>query len=217
MHRLKDLSIRVKLLGGFAVVLAVSAVMGIVLLSQLASVNSGGVYLGTKALRSDATINMIARDAVDYRRAQLKYVLDPKTPAGAQAKRDWTKDASDIQAQLQHKQQAGFTVDADRTFWQTAGQQWSALTTQTADLTRLATADATPQARGLVDASLPTFKALMATLNTWTAANEKWAAQKLASNNSAYSSAQTLGIALIVLALVLGAGVALLLSRSIKR
>jgi methyl-accepting chemotaxis protein len=196
-------------------VLAVSTIMGVVLLSELGTVNSGSVYLGTNALTSVQSIGRISRDAVDFRRAQLKYVLDPTGTAGAQAKADWTADVADVESQLQ-KYRATFTNAQDRQLWQTVSNQWSALQTQTAKLAAVATGTATPAANQLIAASLPTYKSLVATLNEWRDANDKWAKAKLASNNSAYSSARTIGIVLLVLALVAGVGIAFAVSRSIK-
>jgi methyl-accepting chemotaxis protein len=215
MTFVSGLSVRAKLFGGFGLVLALTAIMGVVLLSELGNVNSGGVYLGKNALPSVESINQIARDAVDFRRAQLKYVLDPATAAGAQAKSDWTSDESDIQAQLT-KYQSSIDNAQDRQLWQTVSSKWSSLVSQTARLTALAKGNAAPAADNLVTVSLPTYKSLIATLNQWSSANDTWAAEKLKSNNAAYSSAQTIGIALIVLALLAGLGIAFAVSRSIK-
>jgi CHASE3 domain sensor protein len=43
MQWFRNLSVRAKLFGGFGVVLALTAIMGVVLLSELGTVNSGGV------------------------------------------------------------------------------------------------------------------------------------------------------------------------------
>jgi len=215
MQFFRNLSVRAKLFGGFGLVLALTAIMGVVLLSELGSVNSGGAYLGTNALPSVEGINRIARDAIDYRRAQLKYVLDPATAAGAQAKSAWTGDNADIQAQLQ-KYQASFSNPQDRQLWQSASNDWSSLANQTAPLVSLAKGHANPTADKLITDSLPTYNSLIAGLNAWDNANNTWAAEKLKSNNASYSSARTIGIALIVLALLVGLGIAFALSRSIK-
>jgi methyl-accepting chemotaxis protein len=216
MDFLRGLSVRAKLFGGFGLVLALTAIMGVVLLSELGNVNSGGVYLGANALPGVEAINKVARDAIDFRRAQLKYVLDPATAAGAQAKSDWTSDQTDIQTQLRRYQ--AFLIDnaRDRQLSQSVSRKWSALVNQTAQLPALAKGNAAPAADKLVTASLPTYKSLIAALDSWDSANNAWAAGKLKSNNAAYSSARTIGIALVVLALLAGLGIAFAVSRSIK-
>jgi methyl-accepting chemotaxis protein len=215
MRSFRDLSVRVKLFGGFGAVLALSAIMGVVLLSELGGVNSGGVYLGTNALPTVEKIGQSSRAVAEFRRAQLKYVLDPAGAPGAQAKADWTNDAADVQAAL-GQIRAKLDNAQDRQLWQTASNQWAALQNQTARLTALATTKAAPAAAALINASLPTYKGLMATLGQWTDANVAQANAKLNSNKSSYSSAQTIGIALLVLALLVGTGIAFAVSRSIK-
>jgi methyl-accepting chemotaxis protein len=215
MKLFRDLSVRAKLFGGFGVVLLLSAIMGVTLLSEMSKVDSGGVYLGTNSLPSIEAINQIARDAIDFRRAQLKYVLDPNTTAGAKAKADSTADVARIQGQLQ-RYRSMLDNAQDRQLWKAAGNDWSLLRSQTADLTKLATGNDTPAAAHLIDASLPTFKRLTAELDAWTNANDRWAHAKLESNGAAYRSARTIGIALLGLALVAGLGIAFAVSRSIK-
>jgi len=210
------LSVRAKLFGGFGLVLALTAITGVVLLSELGNVNSGGAYLGSSALPSVEAINMIARDGIDFRRAQLKYVLDPATAAGAQAKSDWTSDEIDVQAQLRQYRASLIANAQDRQMWQAVSSDWSSLVNRTQRLPALAKGNAAPAADKLVTASLPTYKSLIAALDSWDSANNAWAADRLKSNNAAYSSARTIGIALIVLALLSGLGIAFAVSRSIK-
>ena len=63
----RDLSIRGKLFAGFGAVLAVSVVLGVVMLSEIASVNAGAVAIGTNALPSVQRIDQIGLDAATSR------------------------------------------------------------------------------------------------------------------------------------------------------
>jgi methyl-accepting chemotaxis protein len=215
VQRLRDLSVRGKLGAGFGLVLALAVILGVVMLSELGRVHSGGEYLGRTALPHATAINLVGRDAVDLRRAQLKYVLDPLTPAGTQARADWTKDEAAVASTL-----AGISKHLknaqDAAFERAVQSGWRSLLTQTAPLTSLATSNAAPAASQLVTATLPTYKALVAKLNAWAAANDHWAAAMLSSNTGAYDSARTLGYLLLGLVLVLGAAIAYLVSASIK-
>jgi hypothetical protein len=55
----KDMSVRMKLFGGFDAELALSAVTGIVLIVQIGSVKAGGVYVGMNALPSEGMIGAV--------------------------------------------------------------------------------------------------------------------------------------------------------------
>jgi chemoreceptor-like protein with four helix bundle sensory module len=85
VQRLQNLSIRGKLGAGFGLVLALTVTLGSVMLSELSTVNAGGRYLGDVALVRATSIGQVEGSAIDLRRAQLKYVLDPHTAAGAKA------------------------------------------------------------------------------------------------------------------------------------
>jgi methyl-accepting chemotaxis protein len=216
MQFIRDLSVRAKLLGGFGVVLAINAVMGVVLLSELGTINTGSEYLGTKSVPSVQAIGQISRDAVDFRRAQLKYVLAPVGPAKTLAQTQWTTDAAAVQSLLQ-KTRASFTDARERQLWQSVSSEWSSLQQQTSGLGSISAHVASaPAGVKLIDSSLPTFLALSKNLTAWSNANLAWADKNVKANRSAYSFAHTLGIALLVIAILLGLGIAYAVSRSIK-
>jgi methyl-accepting chemotaxis protein len=216
MQFIRDLSVRAKLLGGFGIVLAVNAVMGLILLSELGTINSGSESLGTKSVPQVQAIGQIARDAVDFRRAQLKYVLAPVGPGKDLAKSQWTADEAEVQSVLQ-KTRASFTDPQERQLWRDVDTEWSALVQQTSGLESISAHVASaPAGIKLIDSSLPTFLTVSKNLSAWSAANLKWADAKVKSNRSSYSFAHTLGIALLVIAILLGFGVAYAVSRSIK-
>jgi methyl-accepting chemotaxis protein len=189
--------------------------MGLVLLSELSSINGGGAALGRRVLPSVERIDVIGREIVDLRRAQLKFVLDPLTAGGVQARADWTRDLNDLNARL-----AGYKTSVasaeDRRLWQSVQKQWLALQSQTLPLIAVANGNDAPGARALIDSSLPTFKALMATVEAWTAEQDHRATAQLASNQSAYGSARTLGLALLGLGILIGVAIAFTVSKAIK-
>ncbi len=216
MQFFRNLSVRAKLFGGFGAVVVVAVVVGLVLLSKMGSVNSGGVYLGTNAVPSIQMIGLLDSDVTDYRRAQLQYVLESTPAQLATAKHEWTVDAAGFQTQMR-KYQTAFTNAQDRSLWQAVQNQWNTYTSQTARVPVVGAGSETAAALALVNNSGPTFTNLQRTLDQWRTENLKWADQKVKSNASTYSSAKTLGIALLVLAVIVGMGIAFLVSQSIKR
>ena len=96
MRFFRDMSVRAKLFGGFGAVLFVAVIVGVVLMSQMGNVNSGGVYLGTNALPSVAGIGIVDASAGDYRRNQLRYVIETDKAQMQQAVAGWkAADAKD--------------------------------------------------------------------------------------------------------------------------
>jgi methyl-accepting chemotaxis protein len=212
---LRDLSVRGKLFGGFGAVLLLAVVVGAVLLSQMGSINAGGVYIGGNALPSTQMIGQINRDVADYRQAQLRYALESKALYQTAAKQQWTADDAQIQATLTKYASIAFTNAQDQQFWQSVKSQWSAYKQQTARIETLGTASAA--ALPVIHATDPTLKQLEQTVGTWQTSNIKWANESLQSNASTYSSARTLGIGLLVLLALVAIGLAFLVSRQIKQ
>jgi methyl-accepting chemotaxis protein len=204
-----------KLACGFGTVLALCAFLGVVLLGQLGSVYDGGAYLGTRALPSVARIDQISMYATDLRRAQLKYVLEPTGTQKAQALADWTADGAWVQSLLSTRTDP--LGASDYGLWRTANARWVALLHQTEQLQALSRNAANPAAAALIDASTPTFRALIGTLSAWGTADAELAAHKLSANRSAYTSVRLVGIVLLALAVALGVAIAVMVSRSIKR
>ncbi|MGA2926544.1 MAG: methyl-accepting chemotaxis protein [Solirubrobacteraceae bacterium] len=217
MQFFRDLSVRAKLFGGFGVVLALTAVLGVVLIMQIGSVHSGGAYLGNNALPSVETVAQISRDAVDFRRAQLRYVLETDPQLKAAQKTAWATDDTAIQSLLT-KYESMFSNALDRQLWQAASRQWAAYKQQTAGLEAVAAGRSSAGAvLALIHASDPAYTALTQTLSTWMNDNVTWADETLKSNDSTYNTAITLAIAQLALAIAIGIAIAWLVSSSIKR
>src|SRR5579875_4159359 len=68
----RDLSVRWKLFGGFGAVLALTAIIGAVLIGQLGSVNRGGAVIDQNYLPTMDTLGQVKADVIDYRQAQLR-------------------------------------------------------------------------------------------------------------------------------------------------
>src|SRR5579859_4511858 len=151
MDFFRNLSVRTKLFGGFGLVLLVCGIMGVVLLSELAMVHSGGVFLGQNVLPSVEVIDRIEQNVLDYRRAQLKLVIDGDLAAGGtKAKADMSRDTAGVQAGLQQFRPLIVTV-SDRQGLQTVVHQWQNLQADTPRLIKLATRPAAPGASALAD------------------------------------------------------------------
>jgi methyl-accepting chemotaxis protein len=217
MRFLRDLSVRGKLFGGFGAVLAVTAILGVVLLMQLATVNAGGVYLGSQALPNVSAAGEITSDVIDYRRAQLLYTVAVSPAQRALPVSQWTADNAQIQALL-NKYASMTSGSADARLLHSVQTQWAALKSGTTRLATLGSSASDHTAEvALVHSTLPAFSSLRKTLKSWVQTNLTLANAKVNSNASTYSSAVMIGIALLVVAILLGLAMAFVVSRTIKR
>ncbi|MGA2924992.1 MAG: methyl-accepting chemotaxis protein, partial [Solirubrobacteraceae bacterium] len=216
MQFFRDLSVRAKLFGGFGVVLALTALLGVVLIIQIGSVHDRGAYIGIDAVPSVQVMGQISRDTVDYRRAQLRFVIETRAADAAKQRNAETTDDAQIGSDLV-RYQTLFSNATDRRLWQTFKQEWAAYKQQTQAMATLGGGKSVAAALPLIHASDPAFTALTQTLTTWTNANIVWAQQALRSTDSTYSAAKTVGIALMALAILAGIAIAFLVSGAIKR
>ena len=216
MQFFRDMSVRMKLFGGFGLVLALSLIVGVVLITQMGSINTGGVYVGDNALPSVQMIGQISKDAVDYRRAQLRYVIETQASYLAKQKQAWTADDAEIQSLLK-KYQSAFTNATDRQMWQSASTEWAAYTKQATQLEAVGRNGVSAAAVNLIHASDGPYTQLSGTLSTWMNDNIKWANEQVKSNASTFSSAKTIGIVLLTILALVAIAIAFLVSRSIKR
>jgi methyl-accepting chemotaxis protein len=216
MTFLRDLSIRWKLLGGFGAVLAITAVIGVVLVGQMGSVHDGGVYLGKSALPSIESISGMRADVIDFRLAQLRYAAETKASYEDAAKARWTADAADFDAQMR-AYASTFTNATDRADWQRTQTLWQAYTSATSPLVRLARGSLTEAVLAFIRTSYTQYTPVIGSLDRWVRDNDRWAAEHVRSNAATYSSARALAILLILAAVAIGVGIALLVSRGIKR
>jgi len=211
---LGNMSVRAKLLGGFGVVLVLSAVMGIVLLTQLSAVSSGGDRIGSNSLPALHTIDLISESASAMNGAADAY---PEFPAKIQTEIVGLEqgDAATV-AKLLHTYTTSYVSSPlDQHNLQLATTQWQAYEAQPLKIATAAKQGATA-VDALLSKTYTSYTALQTTLGKWSALQLKQAQVELKSNHSKYHSARLIGIVLLLLAILIGIGIAVTLSRSIK-
>ncbi|MGA2014559.1 MAG: methyl-accepting chemotaxis protein, partial [Solirubrobacteraceae bacterium] len=219
MNLVKNLSVRGKLLAGFGAVLALTVILGVVMLTQISSVDAGGVNIGSN-LPSVEAIDQIGIDTAAARIDQAQAMLDT-VPSSVSA--DFAAYAGDAAAADQLLSRYARLVNAgteDATLWHTARSEWAAYQTATDDakqLTEDQSAGGQARQNALIAGTGAMFSRLRATIARWAKVNDAQAQASLRSNASTYSSARLLGIILLVIAVACGLGIALLVSRSLKR
>jgi methyl-accepting chemotaxis protein len=216
MQFFRNLSVRGKLFAGFGVVLVVAVIIGVVLLSQMGTVNSGGVYLGTNALPSVEQIGLVDSATGDYRTDQLNYILESNIATMAQLVSKWQAADATVQADLT-QYQSMFTNAQDRKDWNAVKSAWAAYKAQTANVQVVGRSGVNTASLAVVRNSMGVYNSLQTTVDKWRQDNIRWANDHLKSNDSTYGSARTIGIVLLAIAVLLGLGIAFLVSRSIKR
>jgi len=214
MSRITGLSVRARLFGGFGIVLVLSVVMGIVLLSQLSSVNSGGEQIGGNALPSVHTIDQIGATAAAINGASNAYP-DFTSKIQAEITTDETTDEAQVEKLFDTYSKTLVTDAADERYLQLAMKEWNAYKAAPLEVPA-ALKKGSAAVQTLLNTSYTTYTGFQTTLTKWSAAQMAAASAQLKSNRSTYSTARTLGIILLLLSIVIGVVVTITVSRSIK-
>jgi methyl-accepting chemotaxis protein len=212
----RDLSVRAKLFGGFGVVLALTLVLGVVMISRLGSVNGISNTLSTSDFPTVVAINKMYVLTNDYEASTLSGIIETNPAKRAAQQLGAAQDATAINADM-----ASFaklvSPGQDTTDYHTAESQWAAFKSANAPLLSKTVVETTAT-RALVDTlDTQNFTPLQNLFTSWSSVDEKVANRDTATSASTYSSARTLGILLLVVAIALGLGIAALVSRAIKR
>ncbi len=216
MQFFRDMSVRGKLFSGFGVVLALTVVLGVVLLSQLSTVNSISQTVSGSDFPSVVQIGDMQRTLNDYWSSTVEGIVETNPSSRAGQAQAAALDAQTIDTDLRnYAKLAG--AGQDTVDYHQVQAQWAAA--KSADSPLLSsTIQNTPATQALVSKlDTQTFTPLQTLMTSWSGVNQKTAAADTRTSASTYSSALTLGIVLLVLAVVIGVGIAFLVSRSIKR
>jgi methyl-accepting chemotaxis protein len=207
------LSVRTKLFGSFGVVIALMVVLGVAAIVELGSVDSRAQYLGKNSVPSAQTIGAVESGAANYRRVQNRLV--------------WAAPPEHAKLIAQMKPYAAATTRAldgyagkasdprDRQIWQATRREWSTYVRETAGFAAAVDAGQTKASEAIISNSTDQFDAMNTDAAKWNAYNVKLADQALASASSTSSTARTIVMALLVIATVIGAGLAFTMARSV--
>jgi methyl-accepting chemotaxis protein len=189
MSSRRRIPVRVQLLGGFAAVLTLTVVIGVLGLHRMHAIQDETDTMAHQVLPGVVLVAKADADIERYRKAQLE---------GQQ--QEQAQIAKQIDARL--AAYTPFAIDAtDR-----ASQQ--AITAAWADYVQLDPTD--PQAA-------KEFRSIENRISAWMTYNERFADAEAADAHETFTSARTLVIAAIVVAILLGIGVALVITTRIRR
>jgi methyl-accepting chemotaxis protein len=215
-QRFQDLPIRTKLLSGFSAVLVLTVVLGVLLIVELGTVNSAARSVSGVDLPAAVRIGNISAALNDLESSALARIVEAKPADRAAELTSEQQDEALVNNGLR-AYRSSLAPGQDTADYEDIQARWAAFTRANAALLtpNIAPGPATTTLVKHLDATM--FSPLQAKISSWETAREGIAAANTRSSTSAYNSARTLGIALLVAAILIGVAIALLLSRSIKR
>src|SRR5690242_5443709 len=142
------MSVRAKLFGAFGVVIGLMAVLGVVSISKLDSLNNGAEHLGTKSVRSEEATGDVLAAAANYRRVQnqLVFATDDEITK-VQSELTKYRDEGD---KAFSEYEDDVTDAKDRGLWQTAQAAWQKYVSESRGVAEAASSGDVERARGLL-------------------------------------------------------------------
>jgi methyl-accepting chemotaxis protein len=206
------LSIGAKLAAAFGAVLAVTAILGLLGLKEIQTVTRHAMHINSETVPSVESIDSATRAIEVYRQDQFRHIaVDDEAPVDAALVADRKDAAAAFRAYRPHMADAH-----DRASFAAVTRQWAGYRAATAQLQALSAAGRDAEATALMDRTEPSFAQLEKDLDAWSddaRADGHVAAQHA---QDAHDRAVRTTWILIVVALLIGAAVATLITRAIR-
>ena len=216
MNRLRDLPIAAKLGAGFGAVIVLMVVIALVGLSRLGASNAHTEYVAKDSMPSVELIAGIKTSAFDYHGVALEEVLavDP----GEMPDLDGELEAAATNVSKSLARYRALVSDPhDKALYERTAAAWKTYLSKIEGFTDSAHALKGDQASARLDNGDDAFDATLVAVDKWQSYNDGLAAQKLEESHQTYKSSRLITLALLFGAIVLGAGIAVAITRQVKR
>jgi methyl-accepting chemotaxis protein len=204
-----------KLFGGFAAVLALLVVLGVIALVQMASIGSNVTTVGQNILPSVETIKEVDAASMDYRGTQFERMAATSDQETAGLTTHLTDLQTQIAAAFDRYRQGLVDNGQDRALLDQTSSLWQTYLAKTRGFVAADSAHRDGEAKSILDAAQPPYDQMQATIDRWATYNNGVAAAAVASGKSTQSNARLITILLIVLAVLVGGAIAFFISRAI--
>ena len=207
------LSLRTKLYGGFAVVLVLMLVLALVALSKMSSLHDAASRINDNTVASMAAVDDVTINAQVYRKDQHRHLISEDKAKYDESLRE---DAEGVAAAFTEYESLVSNAE-DRELLERAEQQWQGYLDASADAQELSSAGDAAGAAQVLDRTSDRFSALEETLDGWAALNDRLGDETDAAADDTYTSARTLTLILLAIAVLVAASVAFFVTRGISR
>ncbi len=213
----RRIPLAVKLGASFGVVLLLMLVLGLVGISKIGTVAGHTKTVNNDTIPSVEAVDDVTIGAEDYRKDQFAHAAAKTAAAKAAIEKALAADTKDVEQALAHSTTLVGDDPVEKPLLERARGLWQGYVTKTSAWRDLSRKLDDRAALDVLDGSSDDFEQLQSDLDKWAAATHAKGDETYAAAKSTASGARTLAIALLLLAVAVGAAVAFLLSRSISR
>jgi len=214
---MKSLTVAMKLGLGFAVVLALMAILGVFSLRQMSSINQQSTDMAQNWMPSVRWTEEINGNTADYRVAELQHVL-ADTPAAMQK---YEKDMADLMATITKNRaiyEKMISSPEEKAIYDNFSKKFDAYMVEHEKLIPLSRAMKTKEATALLNGeSQKLYDEYSALAMQLVDINVKGGNDASDAGDVMYAAAQKLVIGMIVISILIGIGIAFVITRGLTR
>jgi methyl-accepting chemotaxis protein len=208
------LTVRAKLFAGFAAVLVLMVGLGVFALTKMGAVEGGARAINNDVVPSISTVDDVTIAAEIYRQDQFRHVGALTRADMDTIERDLASGRQDV-ARAFSAYAALITNDEDRQAWESAKTDWASYVKSSAGFLHLSRTNHNDAAMRVLNRTEQSWAAFEAALQKWSTLNGTEGDAVYAGAQDTYSTARLITIALLIVAFLLGAGIAWFLAARI--
>ncbi|WP_137679814.1 methyl-accepting chemotaxis protein [Aurantiacibacter suaedae] len=211
-----QMTLKAKLAAAFSAILLLTGILGVIGITQMSSVNEQSTVISENWMPSIDAVHKINTATSDLRVKEFRHVVST-TPEDM---RSAEKAIGDIMAKLadsRKKYEALISTDEERSLYDELSRQFDQYMGMHENMLALSRQNQNEAAAKALNQSLPLYDSLSATMMELVELNVDGGRQASAEGDAIYSSARMLFIGIIVVALVVGIGAAVLVTRSVLK
>jgi methyl-accepting chemotaxis protein len=209
------LSIGAKLAAAFAAVLAITVALGLLGLSEIRTVTNHAMHINDETVPSVSTIDDVARNVEIFRQDQFRHIAAPA--AGQAAIEDALVADREAVATAFRAYRPLIADDVDRRSYAAVADQWAAYRTASAQVTALSRAGRSAEAAALLNRTEARFATLEKAMQAWGDDADFDGDTAAKDARASHDRAVRTTWLLLIAGLLVGAAVATLITRSIRR
>jgi len=211
------LTLGAKLFGGFAAILALMVVLGLLAITKMGSIADGARTINEDIVTSVSLVDDIARDTQIVRKDQFRHAAELDAETMREIERDLAKDEKLVAGHFANYEKLVGDDEADRRLFERVQGEWRAYLEGSEPFLAFSRADRSREALEVLSDTTEDFQTLEASIGEWAEANDKTGDATYAAAQGTYEGARVLTIILLLGALLLGAGLAFVIVRAVRR
>lgn len=212
---MKNLKIRVKILLGFAIVITLTAILGIVNIMQMSGLNKNTESIANRWMPSIYSIGQMNVNVLDVRRYLYRHIMTPSMDDKLFSERK-IEELQKLLAENEANYKKNISTSEELTLFNEYKKAWSDYLVINTGIMKASRENQTETTQALMKSSLASYDKVLSILNNAILLNNKGGINEYEKSKSEYSSAVVIIVSILILVIVLGIIIGFIISGTIS-